>query len=91
MPSTQRRPIYASGKWDVDLSRRELRARGKPVPIGGRAFEIVEVLVKSAGQLVSKDELIDRVWKGLEENALPRIRSIWTQNTRHFEALDQTF
>jgi predicted ATPase/DNA-binding winged helix-turn-helix (wHTH) protein len=72
MPSAQQASIYASGKWEVDLSRRELRAGGKYIPIGGRAFEIVEVLVLSAGQLVTKDELIDRVWQGLvvEENAL---------------------
>ena len=72
MPSAHQRPTYVSGKWEVDLTRRELRAEGKHVPIGGRAFEIVEVLVLSAGHLVTKDELIDRVWHGVivEENAL---------------------
>jgi len=34
------------------------------VPIGGRAFEILEVLVQSAGELVIKDDLMDRVWPG---------------------------
>ena len=72
MPSAHQRPTYVSGKWEVDLTRRELRAEGKHVPIGGRAFEIVEVMVLSAGHLVTKDELIDRVWHGVivEENAL---------------------
>jgi PAS domain S-box-containing protein len=72
MPSVQLRPIYSSGKWEVDLTRRELRACGKFVPLGGRAFDILEVLVQSAGQLVTKDELIDRVWGGaiIEENAI---------------------
>jgi predicted ATPase/DNA-binding winged helix-turn-helix (wHTH) protein len=72
MPSGPNGSIYASGKWEVDLIRRELRAGGKHVPIGGRAFEIIEALVLSAGRLVTKDELIDRVWQGVvvEENAL---------------------
>jgi len=72
MPSVPNGSIYASGKWEIDLIRRELRAGGKHVPIGGRAFEIIAVLVLSAGQLVTKDELIERVWEGLvvEENAL---------------------
>jgi non-specific serine/threonine protein kinase len=56
----------------VDLARRELRARGVPVPIGGRAFEIVEVLVQSAGELVTKNDLMGRVWPGaiVEDNTL---------------------
>jgi predicted ATPase/DNA-binding winged helix-turn-helix (wHTH) protein len=56
----------------VDLRRRELRARGVPVPLGGRAFQIFAVLVQSAGQLVTKDELMARVWPGavVEENKL---------------------
>src|SRR3979490_3233889 len=64
--------VSESGEWEVDLARRELRARGVPVPIGSRAFEIVEVLVQSAGELVSKNELMDRVWPGatVEDNTL---------------------
>jgi predicted ATPase/DNA-binding winged helix-turn-helix (wHTH) protein len=64
--------VYESGEWEVDLARRELRARGVPVPIGGRAFEIIEVLVQSAGELVTKNDLSARVWPGaiVEENTL---------------------
>src|SRR5579862_5379152 len=58
------RPVYASGECEIDLARRELRILGSPVPIGGRAFEIIEVLAQSAGELVSKDELIKRIWPG---------------------------
>jgi predicted ATPase/DNA-binding winged helix-turn-helix (wHTH) protein len=58
------RPIYASGDCEVDLDRREFRVLGAPEPIGGRAFEIVELLVQSAGELVTKDELMERVWPG---------------------------
>jgi predicted ATPase/DNA-binding winged helix-turn-helix (wHTH) protein len=58
------RPIYASGECEIDLGRRELRVLGSPVPVGGRAFEIIEVLAQSAGQLVTKDQLMDRVWPG---------------------------
>jgi predicted ATPase/DNA-binding winged helix-turn-helix (wHTH) protein len=64
--------VYESGEWEIDLARRELRARGVPVPIGGRAFEVIEVLVQSAGELVTKSELMDRVWPGaiVEDNTL---------------------
>ena len=45
---------------------------GVPVPIGSRAFEIIEVLVRAAGELVTKDDLMQRVWPGafVEENTL---------------------
>src|SRR5262249_43235370 len=66
------RPVYASGECEIDLARRELRILGAPVPIGGRAFEIIEVLAQSAGELVTKDELMNRVWPGavVMENTL---------------------
>ena len=53
---------YEFGAWEIDLARRELRSRGQPVPLGGRAFDIVEVLIQSAGELVTKDELMSCVW-----------------------------
>jgi predicted ATPase/DNA-binding winged helix-turn-helix (wHTH) protein len=56
----------------VDRTRRELRTHGVPVPLGGRAFDIVEVLAQSAGELVTKDEIFRRVWSGaiVEESTL---------------------
>src|SRR5271163_2789708 len=56
----------------MDLTRRELRTHGIPVPLGSRAFDIVEVLARSAGELVTKDEIMREVWSGavVEESAL---------------------
>jgi len=67
-----RQPVYTFGGWEIDLARRELRSRGVPVQLGGRAFEIIAELAKSAGELVTKNDLMDRVWPGaiVEDNAL---------------------
>ena len=64
--------VREAGKWEIDLTRRELRVYGVPVPIGGRAFDILEVLATSVGELVTKDELMARVWPSVivEENTL---------------------
>jgi non-specific serine/threonine protein kinase len=72
MPEQGRHLVYEFDGWELDLARRELRARGVPVPLGGRAFAIFAVLVESAGKLVTKDELMARVWPGaiVEENTL---------------------
>jgi predicted ATPase/DNA-binding winged helix-turn-helix (wHTH) protein len=66
------RPIHQCGDWEVDLARRELRRRGEPVPIGSHAFDVLQTLVQSAGHIVTKDELMARVWSGIsvEENTL---------------------
>ena len=72
MLGTSIQPVYASGACEIDLARRELRVLGSPVPVGGRAFEIIEVLAQSAGELVTKDELMGRIWPGavVMENTL---------------------
>jgi predicted ATPase/DNA-binding winged helix-turn-helix (wHTH) protein len=56
--------VYACDQWEIDLGRRELRSCGVPVPLGGRAFEIVTVLVQSASEFTTKDHLMERVWPG---------------------------
>jgi DNA-binding winged helix-turn-helix (wHTH) protein len=58
------RLVYASGECEIDLARRELRVLGSPVPVGGRAFGVIEILAQSVGGLVTKDELMNRVWPG---------------------------
>lgn len=66
------RPVYACAGWEIDLARRELRSMGVPVPLGGRAFEIIAELVQAEGELVPKNDLTERVWRGVfvEESAL---------------------
>jgi len=72
MPEQRRPPVYEFEGWEVNLARRELRKRGLPVPLGSVAFQILSVLVQSAGEIVSKDDLMARVWPGavVEENKL---------------------
>jgi predicted ATPase/DNA-binding winged helix-turn-helix (wHTH) protein len=56
--------VYAYEHWEIDLGRRELRSNGIPVPLGGRAFELVVVLAQSASEFVTKDHMMERVWPG---------------------------
>src|SRR5690349_19324793 len=50
----------------------ELRVDGKPVELGARAFDVLLALIEAAGTVLSKDELMARVWPGrvVEENNL---------------------
>lgn len=64
--------IYACQDWELDVGRRELRRKGASVPIGGRAMEIMEVLLEHEGKLVGKSDLMATLWPGafVEENTL---------------------
>src|SRR6201993_553247 len=72
MPGQDRRPVYKFGAGEIDLARGEMRLNGVPADVGSRAFEIVETLVQSAGELIDKYDLMNRVWPGagVEENTL---------------------
>jgi DNA-binding winged helix-turn-helix (wHTH) protein len=64
--------IVRFGRFLLDSHRRELLADGLPVPIGGRAFDVLIVLIEARGGLVTKDHLLSRVWPStiVEENTL---------------------
>jgi len=49
----------------VLLRRRRRLADGVPVELGTRAFDVLLVLLKADGALVTKDELVGRVWPGI--------------------------
>jgi predicted ATPase/DNA-binding winged helix-turn-helix (wHTH) protein len=50
------------GPFQLFPAERQLLESGKPVRLGSRALEILNLLVEKAGQVVSKEELIARVW-----------------------------
>ena len=60
------------GRFRLDLARRELRRDSRLVRLGSRALDILCVLASAEGALVTKDELMARVWSGVvvEENNL---------------------
>ncbi len=60
------------GAFVLQRHERRLLRDGQPVLVGARAFDVLCVLVENAGQLVTKQGLLDAVWPGLvvEENNL---------------------
>jgi adenylate cyclase len=60
------------GRFRLDLRRPELRRDGQPVRIHRRALGILCALAEAKGEIVSKDELMSRLWPGriLEEGNL---------------------
>ena len=60
------------GRFRFVVHSRELSADGTPCALGNRALEVLLVLIEARGELVTKDELLSRVWPTttVEENNL---------------------
>jgi TolB-like protein len=52
------------GRFRLDLRRRRLLHDGEPVKLGGRALDVLHLLASAEGAVVSKDELMTRLWPG---------------------------
>jgi len=67
------------GRFRVLLRQRQLVADGVPIELGTRAFDLLLVLLEADGGLVTKDELMSRVWPGIvvaEENLKVQISAL---------------
>jgi DNA-binding winged helix-turn-helix (wHTH) protein/Tol biopolymer transport system component len=63
---------YEFGPFFMDVEECELRCDGQPIPLPGKAFELLLVLVRRAGRTVGKAELLNALWSGtiVEESNL---------------------
>ena len=56
------REAYEFGEFTLDVSERRLSKGGKPIPLEPKAHEVLLALVRNAGRLLTKRELLDAVW-----------------------------
>ena len=63
---------YRFGHFEVQPDERRLLAGGQLVHLGAHAFDLLVALVERSGHLVTKDDLLGRVWGRVivEENTL---------------------
>jgi TolB-like protein/Tfp pilus assembly protein PilF len=63
---------YRFGHFELQTGERRLLVNGAAASIGPRAFDLLTALVERTGQLLTKEELLERVWPKLvvEENNL---------------------
>ena len=72
MADTVARGAYRFGPFTLDVRERRLSRGGDVIPLRGKVFDTLLVLVENAGRLVTKQELLDAVWPEttVEENNL---------------------
>jgi pimeloyl-ACP methyl ester carboxylesterase/DNA-binding winged helix-turn-helix (wHTH) protein len=66
--------VYEFGPFRLELREHLLLRQGARIPITGKAFQTLRVLVEARGNLVSKQDLMTAVWPetSVEENNLDR-------------------
>src|SRR5215831_13350592 len=64
--------IYRFGEFRLDPSKRLLSRNGEPVELTPKAFDLLLALLANRERLLSKDELLEKVWPGtfVEEGIL---------------------
>ena len=84
------REVYQFGEFVLDVAERRLSKGGEPVPLEPKAHEVLLALVRHAGQLLTKRELLDLVWPAsfVEEGILAvhvsGLRKALGQSGRHY-------
>jgi predicted ATPase/DNA-binding winged helix-turn-helix (wHTH) protein len=60
------------GSFQAFISQRQVSRAGVPVALGGRAFDLLKVLLEQPGSVVTKEDLMGRVWPNMvvEDGAL---------------------
>jgi DNA-binding winged helix-turn-helix (wHTH) protein len=61
-PTSETLASVAFGRFRVLPHRRELLADGRPIKLGGRAFDVLKALIEARGTVLGKDALMARVW-----------------------------
>jgi DNA-binding winged helix-turn-helix (wHTH) protein len=72
-------PALEFGRFRVLLRQRQLLADDVPVELGTRAFDLLLALLEADGLLLSKEELVNRVWPDVvvsEENLKVQVSAL---------------
>jgi DNA-binding winged helix-turn-helix (wHTH) protein len=56
---------YRFGRFELRPAQRRLLADGVTATLGSRAFDVLVALIERRAEVLTKDELLERVWPGL--------------------------
>ena len=60
--AAQPRLIYEFDDFELEPNEHRLVRRGEVIPLSGKAFEMLLVLIRNRGKLLTKDEIFELVW-----------------------------
>lgn len=69
---------YQFGHYQLDTAQRVLRRDGKIVPLPLKSLEVLLALVERHGRVVSKEEIMEQVWRDCFVDEANLARHIYT-------------
>lgn len=66
----------------LDLSKQLVTKNGKEISLSKKEYQLIEYLMKNKGRVVSKDEIISRVWD-YDSNILPNTIEVFVKFIRN--------
>ncbi|HET9687068.1 MAG TPA: winged helix-turn-helix domain-containing protein, partial [Pseudolabrys sp.] len=57
-------PAFRFADFEIDVARQELRRAGDLIPVEPQVFDLLVHLIRNCNRIVTREELIDAVWKG---------------------------
>ncbi|WP_349902290.1 response regulator transcription factor [Parafrigoribacterium humi] len=61
-PDDDGSPVITAGQVRMDLERHTVSVRGEEISMPLKEYELLEFLVRNAGRVLTRGQLIDRVW-----------------------------
>lgn len=68
-PGTPEVTVPERGEVSLDVVAREVRLDGAPVTLSAREFSLLRTFLEHPGQVLSREQLIERVWDGAETSS----------------------
>ena len=76
---------------EVDFSGYSAKVDGKPVDMNAKEVEIVKYLFENEGQALTREQILDHVWKETEEIPFDRVIDVYIKELRKKLKLDCIF
>jgi two-component system, OmpR family, response regulator RegX3 len=61
-PAEEEQPVVTVGALEVDVAARRARLAGEELALSRKEFDLLAELIRNAGRVVTREQLMDRVW-----------------------------
>ena len=80
----ERESIIEVGEYSIDISRRKVSKAGEEIELGRKIFDLLTLLAKSEGRVVTIEEIVRKLWSDNDEPSYGAIRVYITRLKKLF-------
>lgn len=74
--------ILESGEWKLDTTNFEVKNKDKVIALSNKEYSLLEYLMRHAGQILSKEQIISHVWN-YDSDILPNTVEVYVKKLRN--------